>query len=188
MRGQSRRRLRSCWTSRVRVEAAQSNARGRQCYQSKRLSLWITWWQKEGENTSCISNYWQKQSCNETKSDDPKYKSSLEARQRSHKSPVSLQKEAWEKSETRLRVTTKVAIYGENQSWRLSKLWEVKVEEDWGAVDTLSHLHKESEQKTKKLHSSNNILLRYNFFHIKVILMRKLRLTPNQALHVTSNT
>ena len=40
-------------------------------------------------------------------------RSSLEARQRR---PVSLQREAGEKSEIRLRVTTKVAIKGENQS------------------------------------------------------------------------
>ena len=70
--------------------------------------------QKEGENPSCISKYWEKQSCIEAKSQ--RYKSSLEARQRSHKRPVSLQREAGEKSETRLRVTTKVAINGENQS------------------------------------------------------------------------
>ena len=69
---------------------------------------------KEGENPSCTSNYRQKQSCIEAKSDDPKYKSSLEARQRSHKRAVSLQREAGEKSETKLRVTTKVAVNGEN--------------------------------------------------------------------------
>ena len=34
-----------------------------------------------------------------------------------------------------------------------------------------------------RTHTSNFL---FNVFHIKVILMRKLRLAPNQALHVTS--
>ena len=53
-----------------------------------------------------------------------------------------------------------------------------------GQLRSCQITHKDSEQKTKKLH---NFLHVANFlFFIKVILMHKLRLAPNLALHVTS--